>query len=155
MLGVCLGSQLLAHVLGARVYAGRRKEIGWYGVTLTAAGQQDSLFAGVPANFTGYHWHGDVFDLPGGSQLLASSELTPHQAYRYGDNAYGILFHMEVTQPLVETMTETFRAELDEIGASGEQIRARAADFLPPLERIGQTVFGRWATAAAACAGNP
>jgi GMP synthase (glutamine-hydrolysing) len=150
ILGVCLGSQLLAHTLGAKVYAGRRKEIGWYPVTLSAEAASDELWSGVPEAFTAYHWHGDVFDLPDGCELLASSEMTPHQAFRFGANAYGILFHMEVTQPLVETMTDTFADELREIGASAAQIRQQAADFLPTLDRIGQTVFGRWATMAAA-----
>jgi GMP synthase (glutamine-hydrolysing) len=148
VLGVCLGSQLLAHVLGAKVYAGKRKEIGWYPVSLTDAASEDPLWTGVPSTFTAYHWHGDVFDLPANTELLASSALTPHQAFRHGTNAYGILFHMEVTRPLIQTMTETFTDELRETGNSGAQIRQQADSFLPPLERIGKTVFERWAALA-------
>ncbi len=150
VLGVCLGSQLLAQVLGAKVYAGRRKEIGWYPVTLSPAAAADALWSGVPADFMAYHWHGDVFDLPPNCELLARSEMTPHQAFRHGTSAYGFLFHMEVTRPLIETMTDTFSDELRETGNSGQQIRGQAGDFLPALDRIGQTVFGRWATMAAA-----
>jgi GMP synthase (glutamine-hydrolysing) len=149
VLGICLGSQLLAHVLGAKVYAGGRKEIGWHQVDLSPSAAADALFAGAPETFMAFHWHGDVFDLPANCELLASSALTAHQAFRHGANAYGILFHMEVTRPLIETMTETFADELSEIHASGDQIQQQAAEFLPALDRIGQTVFGRWATMAA------
>jgi GMP synthase (glutamine-hydrolysing) len=141
-------------VLGAKVYAGQRKEIGWYPVTLSPRAARDALWADVPAAFTAYHWHGDVFDLPARCETLASSAMTPHQAFRFGTNAYGVLFHMEVTQPIVETMTETFVDELREVGTSGAQIRQQAGDFLPALDRIGQTVFGRWATTAAAATGT-
>jgi GMP synthase (glutamine-hydrolysing) len=151
VLGICLGSQLLVHVLGAKVYPGPRKEIGWYPVTLSSNAATDPLWAGTPATFDAYHWHGDVFDLPADCQLLASSALTRHQAFRYGANAYGILFHMEVTRPLIETMTDTFADELREINQSGEQIRHQADHFLPALDRIGQNVFGRWAKMAADC----
>lgn len=108
VLGVCLGSQLLAATLGAKVYPGRQKEIGWNRVTLTDFAAADPLFAGVPQSFTGFHWHGDIFDLPRGATLLASSALTAHQAFRYANNAYGLLFHMEVTQPHISTMVKTF-----------------------------------------------
>lgn len=141
VLGVCLGSQLLAHVLGAKVYAGRSKEIGWYPVTLSRSAASDALWSEIPSTFMAYHWHGDAFDLPANCELLASSALTPHQAFRYGANAYGILFHMEVTRPLIETMTDSFAEELREINKSAAQIRQQADEFLPPLDRIGQAVF--------------
>jgi GMP synthase (glutamine-hydrolysing) len=153
VLGVCLGSQLLAHVLGAKVYSGQCKEIGWYPVTLTPSAATDAIWSDVPSTFTAYHWHGDVFDLPADCQLLASSAMTPQQAFRHGANAYGILFHMEVTRPLIETMTDSFADELRDTGISGAEIRQQAGDFLPSLDRIGQTVFGRWATMAAAGSG--
>ncbi len=149
VLGICLGSQLLAHVLGAKVYPGPRKEIGWYPVTLSSSAATDRLWTDTPETFDAYHWHGDVFDLPTNCELLACSAMTRHQAFRYGANAYGILFHMEVTRPLIETMTDTFANELREINQSGAQIRQLADQFLPALDRIGQNVFGRWAKMAA------
>ena len=97
ILGVCLGSQLLAAVLGAKVAKGKQKEIGWYPVTLSRAAMADPLWKGIESPFTAYHWHGDVFELPRGAEALASSALTPCQAFCYGDHAYGFLFHMEVT----------------------------------------------------------
>lgn len=84
VLGVCLGSQLLAAALGAAVRPGNQKEIGWYPVRLSDARHRDPLFSSVEPMFTGYHWHGDIFDLPRGCTNLASSELTPCQAFRHG-----------------------------------------------------------------------
>src|SRR5262249_22554762 len=86
VLGVCLGSQLLAAALGADVYKGPQKEIGWYPITLSEAGARDRLLAGVPRTFIGYSWHGDVFAVPPGATGLASSELTACQAFRFAAN---------------------------------------------------------------------
>ena len=85
--GICLGSQLLAHVLGSPITKGAQKEIGWHPVTLTAQAHSDALFADCPKSFTPLHWHGDVFDLPAGATQLASSKMTECQAFRFGNTA--------------------------------------------------------------------
>jgi GMP synthase (glutamine-hydrolysing) len=144
VLGVCLGSQLLAAALGAIVYPASRKELGWNRVTLSEAARNDSLFSGSPRSFTAFHWHADVFDLPHGAVPLASSAVTENQAFRYGRGAYGLLFHMEVTFPLVRTMVETFSGELDAAGLNGAAIKLNAHTHLPALQQIGHTVFRRW-----------
>lgn len=149
VLGVCLGSQLLASVLGAKVYPGKKKEIGWQKIKLTEDGVEDILWRGVPHEFVGYHWHGDVFDLPAGAEVLASSELTPIQAYSYGEKAYGFLFHMEVTHTIVENMVRTFEGELKQAGVDGQQILTGADKYLPGLSKIGAGVYSRWATLVA------
>jgi GMP synthase (glutamine-hydrolysing) len=146
VLGVCLGSQLLAATLGANVYPGRQKEIGWHRVTLTDFAAKDMLFLGEQSSLTAFHWHGDIFDLPRGATLLASSALTAHQAFRYGQNAYGLLFHMEVTLPQVLTMVETFADELQSAGLNGTAIKLNAHSHLPVLQKIGREVFARWAS---------
>lgn len=92
VLGVCLGSQLLAAALGAKVEKGPRKEIGWYPVSLLPDASSDRLFGDLPNDFEGFHWHGDIFGVPDGATALARSELTACQAFRF-DQAYGILFH--------------------------------------------------------------
>lgn len=145
VLGVCLGSQLLAKALGARVTKGKKKEIGWYPVSLAEGATKDRLWTGVERSFTAYHWHGDVFELPRGAELLASSALTPYQAFRYGDRAYGFLFHMEVTEKIITEMVRTFQGELKQEKLDGRRIIEMAANHLPNLQSIGKVVFSRWA----------
>jgi GMP synthase (glutamine-hydrolysing) len=101
VLGVCLGAQLLAAALGARVYRGERLEIGPGSVTLTAQGRADSVLGAAGAGeLAVVHWHRDTFDLPAGAVRLASSGLYPNQAFRVGDCAYGLQFHVEVDREL-------------------------------------------------------
>lgn len=144
VLGVCLGSQLLAATLGANVYPGKQKEIGWHRITLTDFAAKDSLFSGEPGSLIAFHWHGDIFDFPRGATPLASSALTAHQAFRYGRNAYGLLFHLEVNLPQVLTMVETFADELQSAGLNGTAIKLNAHSHLPALQKIGREVFARW-----------
>jgi GMP synthase (glutamine-hydrolysing) len=148
ILGVCLGSQLLAAALGAEVKKGKAKEIGWYPVTLNEASFSDPLWTGIDPSFMAYHWHGDIFDLPPGAVSLASSTLTRCQAYRYGANAYGFLFHMEVTADMIATMVQTFGDELLEQGITGQSIVESAKQHLPKLQEIGASVFRAWANLA-------
>lgn len=145
VMGVCLGSQLLAATLGAPVTKGKRKEIGWYPVTLLESAKTDRLWAGVVPSFIAYHWHGDIFDLPRGAVLLASSESTECQAFRYGHNAYGLLFHMEVTGKIIQNMVETFMGELQAPGIDGSEIIRKVKNYLPRLQSVGGLVFRRWA----------
>lgn len=145
VLGICLGSQLVAAALGARVFPGPKKEIGWYDVSLSDAGAADPLFVGVPRRFVGYVWHGDVFDVPRGATSLASTQLTASQAFRYGANVYGILFHMEVTKTVIDGMLATFTDELQQAQVDAEAIRRDISTHHEPLQQIGKSVFGRWA----------
>src|SRR5262245_31484004 len=150
VLGICLGSQLLAHVLGAKVYPGKQKEIGWHPVQLTSAAAQDMLWNAMPAEFRAFHWHGDVFDLPTSAVPLASSDLTSCQAFRAGQSAYGVLFHMEVTESSVKEMATNCPAELAAAGSNLNQLLRGASEYLPALAAIGQRFFTEWASLAAA-----
>jgi GMP synthase (glutamine-hydrolysing) len=145
VLGVCLGSQLVAATLGANVHASGRKEIGWHSVRLTEAASTDSLFAGVEREFVAFHWHGDIFDLPTGAVALASSSLTECQAFRFGERTWGLLFHMEVNHQMVRAMVETFAEELRDAKLDGAAIVADAKRHLPALGAVGGTVWARWA----------
>ena len=145
VLGVCLGSQLLAAALGAEVRPGGYKEIGWHPVGLAEAAGADPLWEQASPSFNAYHWHGDVFELPKGAVSLACSDLTEHQAYRYGESVYGLLFHLEVTEPIVKGMTREFADELREEGLSGEAIVEEAAIHLPVLRPLASAVFTNWA----------
>jgi GMP synthase-like glutamine amidotransferase len=106
VLGICLGAQMLARVLGARVFKGSQgQEVGWYDITLTPVGAEDPAFAAYAEGQSGplrvFHWHGDTFDVPMGAMRLAGSEMYEAQAFRYGDKAYGLQFHIEVTSRMV------------------------------------------------------
>ena len=101
VLGICLGSQLIAKALGARVYRNPTKEIGWFDIHLTEAGGGDPLFAGVNPRETVFHWHGETFDLPAGAARLAYSDACANQAVRFGGAVYGLQFHLEVTPAMI------------------------------------------------------
>lgn len=110
VLGICLGSQILAYCLGSEVYPGPAKEIGWFHIELTGGGLKDPFMRKLAIHprvgdfwrkFKVFHWHGDTFDLPLGTVLLASSELYKNQAFRYGNNVYGFQFHIEVRKDML------------------------------------------------------
>ncbi|MGN6378044.1 MAG: type 1 glutamine amidotransferase [Gaiellales bacterium] len=104
--GACLGVQLLAASLGARVYAGPQPEVGVLPVELTAEGRDDPVFRRLPARFPTLQWHGDTFDLPEGAVRLAGSPAYPNQAFRYGSHAYGVQFHVEVSEAMASEWAE-------------------------------------------------
>ena len=106
ILGICLGSQMIAKALGARVYRNSRQEIGWYDIHMTDAAQRDPLFRNLSPVERVFHWHGDTFDLPSGAEHLAFSELTHNQAYRWGRSIYGLQFHLEVTPEMIVNWSE-------------------------------------------------
>ena len=115
VLGICLGAQLLAKALGARVKKAPAKEVGWYRVGLTEDGRRDPLFKGIPGRLTVFQWHEDTFEMPGGGVLIAGSFPCMHQAFRFGHNAYGLQFHIEVTSDMVKSWLAT--GEVDSLEA--------------------------------------
>ena len=104
VIGVCLGAQLLADVLGARITQNPNIEIGWHDVTLTDSGSNSSLLQDFPKSFTAFHWHGDTFEIPSGANHLFSSEACINQAFEYGNNIIGLQFHIEYSQESIEKM---------------------------------------------------
>lgn len=96
VLGVCLGSQLVADVLGARAYANNEKEIGWFAIETTGAAAASRLFGRFPARLEVFHWHGDTFDIPAGALHVARSGSCAHQAFVYGERVVGLQFHLEM-----------------------------------------------------------
>jgi len=144
IMGICLGSQLLAAALGARVFPSGIREIGWYPVELAAEAAADPLFSGLPQTLEAFHWHGDTFDLPSGAIRLGSSQRTVEQGFRHGSRAWGLQFHLEVTRPVVTAMVTGADAELAAAAVHASDLLAGAALHGPMLERIATTVFGRW-----------
>ena len=102
-LGICLGAQLIADCLGARVYRGDKEELGWYEMTVTEEGKNDSLVREFPRRFQVFQWHSETFDLPEGATLLATAKDYPHQALRFRDLTYAFQFHLEVTEEMLHT----------------------------------------------------
>lgn len=141
VLGICLGAQLIARTLGAVVYRNPVKEIGWAPVFWTDAGRRDRLFRGLSSPEVLFHWHGETFELPKGAEWLAYSEECLHQAFRMGDNIYGLQFHLEVspemiadwlTQPANETDVSQLASPIDP-GLNSVRLR-----------KLAGIVFGRW-----------
>jgi GMP synthase-like glutamine amidotransferase len=110
-LGICLGSQLLAKALGAPIRRSPAEEIGFADVRLTSEATQAPLFQGFPSVIPALHWHEDMWELPAGATLLASSVACPHQAFRYG-RAYGLLFHVETSPEMVSAWIEEYSDKL-------------------------------------------
>jgi len=104
MIGVCLGAQLLADVLGAKVVQNPHVEIGWHSVRLTREAFRSRLFSSMPAEFTAFHWHGDTFGIPAGATRLAESNACPNQAFEYGGHVVGLQFHLEYSTGSIEAM---------------------------------------------------
>ena len=152
--GSCLGVQLLAASLGASVYPGTQPEVGVLPVTLTDDGRSDPVFAGLPAEFLTLQWHGDTFDLPDGATLLASSPAYPNQAFRVGQTAYGVQFHVEVTEHMAREWAQVpaYAEYADRVlGAGG--IDRLMTDFDAARERmldVGRRMFERWVEIAVA-----
>lgn len=111
VLGICLGSQLIANVLGAKVYPNKDKEIGWFPVRMNE-NADNTLLHFFPKEFITFHWHGDTFDLPQGATHVAQSEACLHQAFTYGDNVVALQFHPEMTQASMREMLKEGDAEL-------------------------------------------
>jgi GMP synthase-like glutamine amidotransferase len=154
--GACLGVQLLASSLGARVYAGETPEVGVLAVELTDAGRTDPVFANLPPRFPTLQWHGDTFDLPAGAVRLASSPAYPNQAFRYGQRAYGVQFHVEVSGGMAEawgTIPEYVRYAQSTLGDGG--IDRLLSDFSAQRDTMlghARTMFEAWVEHAVAVA---
>jgi len=141
VLGICLGAQIMAKALGARVYPGMDKEIGWYDIELVDGGVDDrrmKLLASDEKGTAGktcrvFHWHGETFEIPRGALRLAQSPLYPNQAFRFGRNAYAFQFHIEVTERMIFEWLRHEAVDLDRIGRDTAAFYAdyvrRAKDF--------------------------
>jgi GMP synthase-like glutamine amidotransferase len=144
VLGICLGAQLLAKALGAKVYPNPVKEIGWYNVNLTPHADRDTLFEGSGKQLTVFQWHGDTFDLPPGTIRLAENPVCRNQAFRYGRSAYGLQFHIEMTSELIDSWLKhpTNSEELEKFNPA--RIREQTLTELPILEALADKVLGRF-----------
>jgi GMP synthase (glutamine-hydrolysing) len=143
VLGICLGAQLIAQVLGARVYPGERREVGWAPVTLTADGQDDPLLSGGDLSLTVFHMHGDTYELPADARNLATSALYEQQAFRWGDLVYGFQFHLEFTETMIgRLVTEAeSRDYITLAGTDPQKLLAETPVHVRALIEVAQRVF--------------
>ncbi len=133
ILGICLGAQLLADVLGARVYKNREKEIGWFPVSKTEEGKKSKLLTDFPDRFTAFHWHGDTFDIPSGAVHTVKSEACENQAFEYkGGKVVALQFHLETDFKSAKALVDNSVEELKEKGKyiqSPEEILSNPEGF--------------------------
>lgn len=149
-LGICLGAQMLAAALGAKVYPGTAgKEIGWAPVRAVAGVTAPPWFESVlEPGLRVLHWHGDTFDLPEGATLLASTAQYANQAFAVGDYALGLQFHPEVTAQRLEQWVVGHASELAQARVDVHTLRAESHAFAPVLETAAQLLWQQWLTAA-------
>jgi GMP synthase (glutamine-hydrolysing) len=102
VLGICLGAQMVASVLGGTVKRHHTSELGFYDIPLNEEGKKDPLYQGLPGYQKVIHWHEDTSDLPAGTILLASNDTTTNQAFRYGKRTYGLQYHIELDTPMLD-----------------------------------------------------
>lgn len=131
ILGVCLGSQLIAKALGGEVKPGNRLEIGPVPIALTVEEDTDPVFGTFPATLDVFQWHGEGLTLPPGAILLASSEHFPVQAFRYRERVYGLLFHLELETEGVEALCQECSNDVQKAGTTTEALREGASRVLP------------------------
>jgi GMP synthase (glutamine-hydrolysing) len=148
VLGICLGAQLLAHVLGAPVRRHSQLEIGWYDLETTAQGREDPVLGVLGERAPVFQWHGCTYDLPSGAVQLARTQSCEQQAFRFGTNAYGFQFHLEVDAAMIERWLElpAYRDELAaaDIDQSDGSIRAATPSAIATIQPLAEITFNRF-----------
>lgn len=146
--GACLGAQLLSASLGGKVFRGEKPEVGLLPVFLSSDAITDPVFSGIPQQLLTFQWHGDTFTLPAGSVLLASSPAYANQAFRWGNRAYGLQFHLEVSQGMAKEwlkVPEYDQALNDVLGPGSETtLISQFGEYEERLRGKGRLLFERW-----------
>lgn len=148
VLGICLGAQLLAKALGGEVRRNPLREIGWYDVDLTVAGETDPVLSTFARCQRVFQWHEDGMSLPPGAVHLATSPASDIQAFRHGEHAYGLQFHLEVDSSLIErwlSVPENRATLQDEAGRTDpDEIRTQTLESIEALQSLSRATFSRW-----------
>ena len=148
VLGICLGAQLIAKTLGARVYPNQEKEIGWYDVSPTGHAESDPLLAEFQPSEKIFQWHGETFEIPKTSLHLAFSSLCANQAFRYGTNVYGFQFHLEVDEPMIHRWLRVAENRREILSLDGkidpDRIHAGTPQHIGRLQQLSESVFSEF-----------
>jgi GMP synthase (glutamine-hydrolysing) len=148
VLGICLGAQLLAHVLGAPVQRHDQVEMGWYDLHMSTEGRSDPVLGAAGVRLPVFQWHAYSYDLPSGATHLARTDTCQQQAFRFGSNAYGFQFHLEADVDVIERWLAlpAFRAELAAAGlpADEQAIRAQTAKLVAATRSSADAVFNNF-----------
>lgn len=142
VVGICLGAQLIANAMGARVYPAKEKEIGWFPVYRAKAAEDQACFA-FPAETAAFHWHGETFDLPEGAGHLARSAACENQAFQLGQRVIGLQFHLETTPGSARDLVENCRGELmpaQYIQSETQILAARPQDYAAINAMMGEVL---------------
>ncbi|HUQ51139.1 MAG TPA: gamma-glutamyl-gamma-aminobutyrate hydrolase family protein [Gammaproteobacteria bacterium] len=148
VLGICLGAQLLAHVLGAPVRRHSQAELGWYDLTVSSAGRNDPVLGVAGERLPVFQWHSYSYELPRDATHLASSATCEQQAFRWGSNAYGFQFHLEADEAVIERWLQlpSFRAELAAAGLPTDEqaIRGATSELVAATRQTAAAVFNNF-----------
>lgn len=149
VLGICLGAQLLARALDARVYKAPVRELGFKPVRVSEAGRNDPLLGAFKSGDRVFQWHEDTFDLPTGAELLAAGDDVPTQAFRFGTRAWGVQFHFEVDRPGVDAWLRVAEPSLERVWKRGaDDVRSELDSFLDAQQQRARRLFAAFARAA-------
>lgn len=145
ILGICLGSQLLAKALGGEVARMPAPEIGWHGVALSPVGREDPLFFGIGWTSAQFHWHADhVAKLPAGARTLASSKACPVQAWGAGLRTYGLQYHPEVDEATIRRWLREDANQLAPAGTTSDAVLSATVANLADMQRLTERLVGNW-----------
>ncbi len=145
LIGVCLGSQIIADVLGSEVHPSGGVEIGWKDITRSPDIAANPVLSALPETFTPLHWHGDVYDLPTGATPIGASEMTPVQGFTYGETTFAPLFHLEMTEQQIADMATLFPDDVRRGGLDPETLLAGTPARAAAIKPIATEIFTCWA----------
>tara|TARA_B100000029_G_scaffold516705_1_gene632957 strand:- start:27429 stop:28118 length:690 start_codon:yes stop_codon:yes gene_type:complete len=142
ILGICLGSQIIASALNSNIYKNSKQELGWHNISLFQT--EGTIFENIDNDFLAFHWHGDIFNLPDSSVKLASSKISKIQAFVFQNNCYGILFHLEITNEIVQNIVDNFESDLISESIDKSIILSNLEDNITKVNTNGKIIFNRW-----------
>ena len=142
IIGICLGSQIIASALNSLIYKNSQQELGWHDVKIFNT--DDTIFENLDNEFLAFHWHGDIFSLPDNSIKLASSKISDIQAFIYRKTCYGLLFHLEITKDIVQNITAKFESDLLSESIDKSSILSNLDEKVEKANSNGRIIFNRW-----------